>query len=268
MSRRVTHDGSGNLEVRFSFDRRLVDLVKTLPGRRWNPEGKYWFLPDERVVEIVEALYPEGFRFDERTRRMYGEHGGSLPLDPAPAARVPPSPQGDLFADPEPSADEDRAATASDDDYSVSRLNEEVGAVLRRAFPDSIWIVGEISGFNKNAHKRHVTFHLVERDKNGSSLAEVSATLFEGDKHEILGKLETAGDPFRLEDEIMVRVLAHVELYVPWGSYRVVVDDLDQSTLVERSQHTVSGDPSDLLDFGASDRLPVGDDRERFECGL
>ena len=60
LSRKVTHDASGNLEVRFPFDRRLVDLVKTLPGRRWNPEGKYWFLPDDRVVEIVEILYPEG----------------------------------------------------------------------------------------------------------------------------------------------------------------------------------------------------------------
>ncbi|MDX1389405.1 MAG: exodeoxyribonuclease VII large subunit, partial [Acidobacteriota bacterium] len=209
MSRKVTHDGSGNLEVRFSFDRRLVDLVKTLPGRRWNPEGKYWFLPDDRVVEIVEALYPEGFRFDERTRQMYGEHGGALPLEPGPVSRAS-SPQGELFADPEPVAGDGVVATADGNDYSVSRLNEEVSAVLARAFPDSIWIVGEISGFNKNAHKRHVSFHLVERDNHGSSLAEVGATLFEGDKREILRKLQAAGDPFRLEDEIVVRVLAHV----------------------------------------------------------
>ena len=30
-----------------------------------------------------------------------------------------------------------------------------------------------------------------------------------------------------LEDEIKVRLRVKVELYVPWGSYRVVVEELD-----------------------------------------
>jgi exodeoxyribonuclease VII large subunit len=223
LSRKVTHDGQGNLEVRFPFHRRLVDLVKTLPGRRWNPDGKYWSLPDDHVLETVEMLHPEGFGFCETTRRLYVDHGGTVPLEPGPP---PPSRQADLFGDP-PVESPGPASTADPDDYTVLRLNEEVRAVLSRAFPDAVWLVGEISGFNKNAHKRHVSFQLAERDEAGKTLAEVGATLFERDKREIRRRLKAAGDPFALEDEITVRVRARIELYVPWGSYRVIVDDLD-----------------------------------------
>ena len=71
MSRRVTHDGEGTLQVRFPFDRALVDRIKGLPDRRWNPAGKFWAVPDAGVVALVELLHPEGFRFDRATRRLY-----------------------------------------------------------------------------------------------------------------------------------------------------------------------------------------------------
>jgi exodeoxyribonuclease VII large subunit len=227
MSRKVTHDGEGTLQVRFPFDRVLVDRIKTLPQRRWNAAERYWSVPELNVVALVEMLQPEGFRFDRATRLLYRSMGGSLALDETPLDG--PTLPG-LFDTPE-SGDAGKAAdlpaTPLTDDYSVSGLNERVRQVIESAFPTSIWLVGELSGFNKNAHRRHVSFELVERSEAGGVVSKIPATFFESTRRDVERALGRAGDPFQLEDEIAVRLRVRVELYVPWGQYRVVAEELD-----------------------------------------
>lgn len=224
MSRQVTHDGRGSLEIRFPYDRRLVEMVKTLPSRRWIAGEKFWQVPEEDVVALVELLHPERFSFDEATRGLYLARGGRLPLD---GARGAPPGGGGLFdafeQGPQPAA----TPSPGPGDYTVLRLNQEVQSVLEQAFPIPIWLVGEVSGFNKNAHKRHVSFSLVERSPEGATVAQVPAVLFEEARRAIERRLAEAGSPFRLEDEIAVRVRARVELYDAWGQYRVRIEDLD-----------------------------------------
>ncbi len=228
MSRQVTHDGAGFLQIRFSFDRRLVEVVKALPSRRWNPADKFWSVPEGQVVRLVELLHIEGFGFDEPTCRLYRDLGGALALEAVAALAPRPSLPGlfDELVDTEPSGDS-VARSGSAGDFTVSRLNESVRAALEAAFPVPVWIVGEISGFDKAAHKRIVTFHLAERDEHGKSVAEVGATLFESTRRDIERRLAAAGSPFQLADEITVRMRCRIELYVPWGSYRVIVEELD-----------------------------------------
>jgi len=219
MSRTITTGVRGRLILRFPFDRNMVDLVKTLPGRRWHATERYWSVPQDAVLLTLETLEPEGFAFDTDVLDLYQALGGMRPF----AASAPPEArQSGLFDDPD-----EAGATAGPNDWTVSGLNERVREVLQGAFPAPVWIVGELSGFNKSSHKKHVGFHLVERRDDGSTVSELSATLFERTRAAVERKLAEAGDPFRLEDEIQVRMLARVELYVPWGSYRVIVEDLD-----------------------------------------
>ncbi|WP_438017732.1 exodeoxyribonuclease VII large subunit [Sorangium sp. So ce315] len=225
MSRRVISDGTGSLQIHFPFDRRLVDVVKSLPSRRWNPEQKTWRVPETHVVAVVEMLHAEGFGFCEATQRLYRERGGSLalveggvtPLPTVEPARADEPRNGD--ARPRP------AVAASD--FTVSKLNGQVRAALEAAFPASIWLVGEVCGYNRAAHKSIVGFELVERDAHGKEIAQVKATLFESARAEIERRLAAAGNPFQIEDEIQIRVRGRVELYVPWGSYRFLIEDLD-----------------------------------------
>src|SRR3954454_8528282 len=44
-------------------------------------------------------------------------------------------------------------------------------------------------------------------------------------------------------------------------------DDVDETTLVQRLEHAANADATNLLDLGAADRLPIGDDRQRLERG-
>ena len=224
MTREVQHDGKGHFQIRFPYDRDLVELIKTLPRRRWNAAARVWLVPDEHLVLLVELLQPRGFSFDEVSQRGYRMLGGELEIDASPAATAQVA--TGLFDEPARSLEVSAPRTA-EGDFSVSSLNERVQSLLEGAFPRPVWLVGEISGFNRSAHKRHVGFQLDEKDAAGNTLSSIQTTLFERTRAEIESKLRAAGDPFRLEDELTVRLRVSVGLYVPWGAYRVVVEEID-----------------------------------------
>ncbi|HEX8697280.1 MAG TPA: exodeoxyribonuclease VII large subunit, partial [Myxococcaceae bacterium] len=210
MSRRVINDGLGALQIRFPFDRRLVDVVKTLPARQWNGTEKYWSVPEKNVVAVVNQLRAEGFDFCENTQRLYREGGGQLAFDTKQHESSAPAKQ-----------------VGATTDLTVSQLNEKVQGAIQRAFPNSLWLVGEISGLNKARHKNFVGFELVDRDTWGKESSKLKAVLFGRTLRELEDRLARAGSPFQLEDEIQIRVRGRVDLYVPWGSYQFVIEDLD-----------------------------------------
>jgi len=235
MSRRVEHDGQHTLQIRFPFDRALVERIKQLPSRRWNASEKFWFVPEDDVVLVVDLLVDDGFDFDEATRGLYASLGGSRVLGEAvrpPAAGLNDLP---LFAGSEPALE--TAAAGASSDLSVGGLNARVKDLLVGAFPAPLWLVGEISGFNKSAHRKHVGFELIERTEDGGAVSKVSAILFDSARREIERQLVRAGGPFRLEDEVSVRFSVRVDMHVPWGQYRVVIEQLDvQYTLGEAAR--------------------------------
>lgn len=187
--RKVAEDGE-YLRIQFEYNPRLVQLVRALPESRFDREQRLWRVPKAHVVSVVELLQNEGFAFDEAIQRLYWEK------------------------------------KAQSQDLTVSALNAQVRAALTAAFPQPVWVVGEILGYEKNAHKERVEFHLVER-REGRIIAQVEAILFPEERDLIEGKLAQAGYPFRLQDEITVRVLAEVDLWVREGLYRLIVRDLD-----------------------------------------
>jgi len=242
VSREVVHDGAGSFQIRFPFDRRLVELVKSLRRRSWQAADKVWSVPDEDIVALVDLLQPEGFTFDDEARNRYAARGGVRALRTTPAS-----------AEPEENAAEH---------YTVGRLNREVKAVLTAAFPQAIWLVGEISGFNRSSHKKHVGFTLIEREATGEQAFQVQAILFEGARQEIERKLQAAGNPFKLEDEVAIRVRVRVDLYDAWGAYRVQIEDLDLAfTLGEaarrREEIVRTLQAAGLLERNASLPLPL-----------
>jgi exodeoxyribonuclease VII large subunit len=188
--RKVEQSGD-YLLIQFEYDARLVQLVRALPESRFDREKRVWRVPKDHVVPVVELLEKAGFSFDEATQKLYAER-----------------------------------RREGIQHLTVSELNARVQSLLAQAFPTPIWVVGEILGYDKNAHKDRVEFHLVER-REGKIIAQVEAILFPEERAWIEGKLERAGRPFSLTDEIVVRVLAQVDLWVREGVYRLVIRDID-----------------------------------------
>lgn len=190
MARKVTKLGD-RLLISFEYEPRLVQLVRGLPQSRWDPENRHWYVPAEHVISVVELLRSEGFQFDQATQELYQERLNS-----------------------------------SGQDLTVSQLNSLVRKAILSAFPIPVWVVGEILGYQKSAHKRIVDFHLVER-QGDKIVAQVEAYLFPEARDLIETKLKKAGNPFQLQDELTVRVLARVDLWTQEGIYRLIVEDLD-----------------------------------------
>jgi hypothetical protein len=51
---------SGKITISFPYDPQLVQKVKTIDGRKWHPDEKYWSFPDsnstsEKILEIFEG---------------------------------------------------------------------------------------------------------------------------------------------------------------------------------------------------------------------
>ena len=80
MNRQVTHDGTAALEIRFPYDRDLVEQIKSLPRRRWDATDRFWSVPETDVVPLVDLLAVRGFEFDRATRDLYASMGGTRTL--------------------------------------------------------------------------------------------------------------------------------------------------------------------------------------------
>ncbi len=56
----INTDSSGRIKVAFHYDPQLVQKVKTIDGRKWHKDEKYWSFPDsdgllEKILEVLEG---------------------------------------------------------------------------------------------------------------------------------------------------------------------------------------------------------------------
>ena len=51
--------------IRIPYDQNLIKRVKTIPGRRWNPQGRYWEVPyEEGLITKFQSLFGENLIVD------------------------------------------------------------------------------------------------------------------------------------------------------------------------------------------------------------
>jgi len=88
-------DASGqHLLIRFPYREDLIDVVKTLPDRRWDPGQKAWVIPAAHVDTVVATLIGRSFTMDSGVSAMFAGTVPKPPVPPAPtrAAAAPPRP--------------------------------------------------------------------------------------------------------------------------------------------------------------------------------
>lgn len=56
------------IQIRFPFNNEDLNKIRSLPGRRYNPDGKYWTCPVG--VDSIESLEKWGFELDEELRQI------------------------------------------------------------------------------------------------------------------------------------------------------------------------------------------------------
>lgn len=193
----LTPDGH-HLLIRFPYRADLVQEVRAIPGRTWDPAARIWRVPAREVEHVVRTFARHGFELSAEVSELLDEPPREAAPDPSPRA------------------------------WTVSMLNERVRGALLRAFPEPVWVVGEVLDYDKCKGRTHAFFQLVEKARDEPRpRASVSVALFESAARRIKARLSQAERPLELRDGLEIRVLVRVELYAPGGRYQVVVEDLD-----------------------------------------
>jgi exodeoxyribonuclease VII large subunit len=262
MSRMIDYDPQRKLLlIQFPYDRWLVEVVKGLPGRRWDAIGRVWVLPATHFAQTMRALGEYEFE-------LTGEAAALLAASPAPAQPPATPPQGapaaahaeaplTQAAAPQPQAPatpprpspqtameramalvEGLLPTAdaspqtlradSANTFTVSAINQRARQVLRAAFPDAFWVVGELSGYNRGKERRFLSFELIERPTPESDpTAHIQAVVWADGRAQIDQRLQASSDGFSLQDGLQVRLRVSVDLYPEYGKFQLIVQDID-----------------------------------------
>ncbi|MFT6398761.1 MAG: exodeoxyribonuclease VII large subunit, partial [Bradymonadia bacterium] len=182
------NEADEELELSFSFDRALKDFVKSLPRARFDWTSKTWRFPVETAASIVPVLVARGFATSDKVKPLLGEEAG------------PPT-------------------------TSVRQLNQAISKALNQGIPGPIWVAGELANWNRNAHRRHAYFELLDTNAIGRAEAMIGAVMFGSARERIEARAASSG--IELADGLSVRLLVRVEMYEERGKIQVIVEDID-----------------------------------------
>ncbi len=117
---------------------------------------------------------------------------------------------------------------APDEFLTVSELNHFIRDVLNSGFPKSVWVCGEIQGYDRSRDKKHVFFELCEKDTIARDItARIGLVIFAQARGVIDAILKKAENAFELKDDIEVKFLCKVDFYPGHGQVRLIVESID-----------------------------------------
>ena len=117
---------------------------------------------------------------------------------------------------------------ALDEFLTVSELNHFIRDVLNSGFPKSLWVCGEIQGYDRSKDKKHVFFELCEKDPATRDItARIGLVIFAQTRPKIDDILRQAQNAFELKDDIEVKFLCKVDFYPGHGQVRLIVESID-----------------------------------------
>lgn len=111
--------------------------------------------------------------------------------------------------------------------FSVAELNRSIGLVLGRAFPDEVWVRGEIANLSRPT-SGHVFFDLV-----GDGCA-IGVTLWAADKQVVNAVLRRAGGAVRMNDGTEVRLRGRVTWWAERGKVTLRMLSIDTAYTLGR----------------------------------
>jgi exodeoxyribonuclease VII large subunit len=123
-----------------------------------------------------------------------------------------------------------------DGTWTVPDLSVHVGRLLVGAFPDDVWIEGQIRNLNRSANG-HVYFQLTEPTPAGQQPAtQLSVTLLAPERTVVNAQIKRAGGGVRMEDGIEVRIQGRIRWYGPRGTLQLRMHGIDPDYTLGRLQ--------------------------------
>lgn len=147
-------------------------------------------------------------------------------VDPPTVGRVS---DGTLF-------DESVGREPRSDTWTVPELSVHVGRLLVGAFPDDVWVEGQIRNLNRS-NNGHVYFQLAEPCPAGQQPnTQLSVTLLAPERTLVNTQIKRAGGGVRMEDGIEVRIQGRIRWYGPRGTLQLRMHGIDPDYTLGRLQ--------------------------------
>lgn len=122
------------------------------------------------------------------------------------------------------------------DTWTVPELSAHLGRLLVGAFPDDVWVEGQIRNLNRSANG-HVYFQLAEPCPAGEQpRTQLAVTLLAPEKAVVNNQITRAGGGVRMEDGIEVRIQGRVRWYGPRGTLQIRMHGIDPAFTLGRLQ--------------------------------
>ena len=138
--------------------------------------------------------------------------------------------------------------------YTILELNSEIEQILEGSFSELIWVRGEVTGFDKQKGSRNIFFQLQEKDPDKDQIiSKISASIFNSDIQTILQKFSRISNS-ELRDGLEIRALCRIDVYPPWGEYKVVIKDIDPEFTLGKLAQTRAMIIKDLEKRGLLDK--------------
>jgi exodeoxyribonuclease VII large subunit len=113
------------------------------------------------------------------------------------------------------------------DTWTVPELSVHVGRLLVGAFPDDVWVEGQIRNLNRSANG-HVYFQLAEPCPAGQQPnTQLAVTLLAPERTLVNTQIKRAGGGVRMEDGIEVRIQGRIRWYGPRGTLQLRMHGID-----------------------------------------
>lgn len=110
--------------------------------------------------------------------------------------------------------------------YEVGQLAAEIARALGRAFPDQIWVKGQIRNLSRAA-SGHVYFSLIDAESaTDSGAAQLPVTLFASDKDAVNRVMVKAGAG-RMDDGVEVRIRGQLQHFPSRGTVQLRMTWID-----------------------------------------
>ncbi len=207
----ISPDGTCLL-VSFPYREDLVNLVRTIPGRRWDRSTKTWKVPVAQVETAVRTFMAYGFNLSPEVTAALATGGKEGSHGTAQLKEV------------------DRGAKS----LTISALNLRIAETIQGSLKEPVWVVGELQNFEKNRRGKHLYFELVERESeepDARARAVIPAVIFEKNWALMQRRLSRYQD-VDLADGVKVRMRGSVDFYQPRGKIQLRIDDIDPAYTV------------------------------------
>ncbi len=181
-------------------------------GARFNGADKSWVVShSDATLELVKTI----------GARLLGDSSDALPMPASPLSAHAETPHKISNLEPSPTSSTEAGG------LTVSQLMMEAQRAIATAFPNPVWVVGEIQNISKRGEHYFLDIAEAKEGSHATATVTVKANIW-GSSIKWLEKKHTKE---RLADVLVdgtkIRFLCRVSLYKDRGSLSVTIEDID-----------------------------------------